>query len=536
MSILKGENIIGSAFSSESDQKITSINPATQQMLEGEFYLATDGEIKKAVEVAHKAFNVFKFIENNRKAEFLVCIADEIIRLGDLLIERAAAETALPTQRLIGERGRTINQLLLFAELVKEGSWVEASIDLAQPERSPFPKPDLRKMLIPVGPVVVFTASNFPLAFSTAGGDTASALAIGNPVIVKAHESHLGTNFLVGKAIQAAATKTGMPDGVFSSLNGSGYSLGKKLVKHPLVKSVAFTGSQKGGLDLFKTAQERKNPIPVFAEMGSINPMILLPNKVKQDTDGLAQQLVGSITLGAGQFCTNPGLLICLKNEQTDILLERLAYHIENTTPGTMLNSGIQQNYAHCYHNIGKQKGLKVLASAISSNLINEGLPILAHINGEDFLTNKILKDEIFGPFSLVVTCNNTEELLTVLDSLEGQLTISFIGDEEELKQNQLLISKADSIAGRILFNGVPTGVEVSHAMHHGGPFPSSTDARYTSVGTDAVKRFVKPICYQNAPEFILPKELQDLNPLNIWRKIDGVITKKALNKATENA
>jgi NADP-dependent aldehyde dehydrogenase len=435
-------------------------------------------------------------------------------------------ESGLPEGRLIGERGRTVNQLRLFAKVAEESSWVDATIDLAQPDRQPIPKPDIRRMLVPIGPVVVFTASNFPLAFSTAGGDTASALAAGNPVIIKAHESHLGTNALVAFAIQKAAQKTGMPNGVFSSLNGTGQDLGQRLAKHPLTKAVAFTGSYKAGKALFDTAAQRDEPIPVFAEMGSVNPVLLCEAALKNRGIEIAKQYAGSVTLGVGQFCTNPGLLIGSEGTDLDDFIKELSKAITETTPSTMLNEGICKNYDRNKNNVLNQSGVNLEGESNISNEENEGRPTVASVSGTDFLKSQNLSKEVFGPFTLVVKCESEEVLKLVIKNLKGQLTATVMAEENEFKKYESLINNLQDKVGRILFNGVPTGVEVCPAMQHGGPFPATTDSRFTSVGSAAIKRFARPLAFQSWPKNLLPDELKDGNPLGIWRTVDGVFTK----------
>lgn len=523
---MDGRNLIGYHYSALAEHIMEVINPVLRETLEGHFHIATIEETDKAMQLATEAFEVYNKISGIQRSEFLRAIADEIMHLGDMLIRRAMEETGLPEGRIVSERSRTVNQLLLFANIVKEGSWVEAAIDTAQPDRQPAPKPDIRRMLIPIGPVVVFTASNFPLAFSTAGGDTASALASGNPVIIKAHESHLGTNALVAFAIKQAALKTGMPDGVFSSLNGTGTDLGQRLVKHPLAKAVAFTGSFNAGKALFDAAAQRKEPIPVFAEMGSVNPVLLCEGALKKRGKEIAAQYAGSVTLGSGQFCTNPGLLIGKKGAALDDFIKELSNSIGQIAPATMLNEGICKNYDRNKSLVLKQSGVKLEGESIIFNKKNEGRPTVASVNGKVFLENPLLSEEVFGPFVLVVKCETDEVLASVVQSLSGQLTATIMAEENEMESQRALIDLLQNRVGRILFNGVPTGVEVCHAMQHGGPFPTTTDARFTSVGAAAIKRFARPIAFQNWPVALLPDELKDGNPLGIWRTVDGVFTK----------
>ena len=521
-----GKNLLGYEYSALANEVLASFSPGMQRTLEGQFHIATSEEIDRALQLATQAFATYRNTSGKDKARFLRAITDEILDLGDRLVERAMQESGLPEGRIVGERGRTIGQLGMFADLVEEGSWVDATIDTALPDRQPAARPDIRRMLVPVGPVVVFTASNFPLAFSTAGGDTASALAAGNPVIVKAHESHLGTNGLVAIAIQTAAEKTGMPDGVFSSLNGTGPVLGQALARHPQTKSIAFTGSFRAGKALFDTANQRPEPIPVFAEMGSVNPVVLLQQALINQGETIARQYAGSVTLGVGQFCTNPGLLLGVESPALEKFIKTLAKEIEQTTPATMLNQGICGHY---------EKGLQQLAATPEVHIEGQvkaekdtlqGAPTVASVSGSDFLKNQNLHEELFGPFALVVKCADEAELEKVVASLRGQLTATVMGEDAEIVAHAQLISLLENRVGRIILNGVPTGVEVCAAMQHGGPFPATTDSRFTSVGTAAIKRFARPLAFQNWLPDLLPAALQDHNPLHIWRTIDGKFTK----------
>jgi NADP-dependent aldehyde dehydrogenase len=375
-------------------------------------------------------------------------------------------------------------------------------------------------MLQPVGPVVVFTASNFPLAFSTAGGDTASALAAGNPVIVKAHESHLATNQLVSEAIQKAAQRCGMPDGVFSSLIGSGYELGQKLVLHPNTRSVAFTGSFRGGKALFDLAIGRDQPVPVFAEMGSVNPVVLLPGILQEKKDALATELAGSVTLGVGQFCTNPGVIIGVKGQDLSEFIDLLRGELKLAVPGNMLNEGIRKNYSRLKNEVSGIDSVEVVAEVPDAD---DGVgAMVVSVGAGDFISNPKLHEEVFGPFTMIIICDGILHVEEVIRSLKGQLTITIDGEDVELEENKELIDAAKDVAGRVIFNGVPTGGEGGYAMHHGGPFPATTDSRFTSVGADAIKRFCRPVCFQDMPQSLLPDELKNTNPMGIWRQVDG--------------
>ena len=416
----------------------------------------------------------------------------------------------------------------MFADLLREGSWLEASIDTAQPDRKPIPKPDIRRMLVPMGPVVVFAASNFPLAFSTAGGDTASALAGGNPVIVKAHSAHPGTSALVGHAISRAAEKCGMPDGVFSMFHGSGATVGQALIKHASIKAAGFTGSRSAGRLLFDLACQRDEPIPFFAEMGSINPIVILPNAMNERPKEIAGLIAGSITLGGGQFCTNPGLLLIIEKKGYSNFLDELNDAISTIAPSVMLNEKIHKSFETDKYSALNQKGVKI--EAVSRHEItgdNLAMPTLASVNAASFFRNSSLSDEIFGPYSLIVKCKNENELEDIVGTLEGQLTATIFAADKENEDYGSIINQLKNRVGRIIFNGVPTGVEVCGSMQHGGPYPASGDVRFTSVGTSSIKRFTRPIAFQDWPDYELPDELKKSNPLNIWRWVDNYLTKE---------
>ncbi len=483
---------------------------------------ATLQEVNTALHEAQVAFLSYKNLSGKKKAEFLNAIADEIETLGQELVSTAMRETNLPEARIIGERGRTTGHCRMFAKLVEEGSWVDARVDTAQPDRQPLPKVDIRKMSVPVGPVVVFGAANFPLAYSTAGGDTASALAAGCPVIVKAHPAHSDTSDLVAKAIQKAMKKTGMPNNVFQHLHGKGFEVGQALVKHPHTKAVGFTGSLVGGKALFDLANQRPEPIPVFAEMSSINPVILLPESLAKDCDKTATLLASSITQGVGQFCTNPGLIIAVEGEGLKNLIAKLTEEIKKALPGTMLHQGIADNYHKRIAQTLTQQGIKIEGEASEKGDTSQGQPLVASVPAPEFLKNHLLAEEVFGPFSLIVKCKDLAELHSVINNGKGQLTSSVIGRDEEVTKHKNLLNILIEKAGRLIINGVPTGVEVCPSMNHGGPYPATTDSRFTAVGTDAIKRFVRPVTFQNFPDSLLPDELKESNPLKIWRYRDG--------------
>ncbi len=486
---------------------------------------ATLAEVDAAVQEAHIAFLSFKNFSGKKRAEFLRSIADEIEALGDELVKTAMGETALPEARIIGERGRTTGHCRMFADYIEEGSWVEARVDTAIPDRAPAPKPDIRKKLVALGPVVVFGAANFPLAYSTAGGDTASALAAGCPVIVKAHPAHAKTSELVAGAIKKAMSKTGMPKGVFQHLHGASFEVGQALVKHPHTKAVGFTGSLVGGKALFDLANKRDRPIPVFAEMSSINPVVLLPESLKKDYEKTATLLAGSITLGVGQFCTNPGLVLVVEGEGLEKFIAQLSTKIKASLPAEMLHPGIAANYVKRMAESLAQKGVKLEVQAEAESKVgdkNQGRPTVASVSAAEFLKNPTLAEEVFGPFTLIIRCKDMSELNSVMNHMHGQLTSSIIGEESEIAKHTNLTNMLVEKAGRLIINGVPTGVEVCPAQNHGGPYPATTDSRFTAVGTDAIKRFARPVAFQNFPDALLPDELKESNPLNIWRIYNG--------------
>ena len=479
---------------------------------------STLDQVNTALNEAQIAFLSYKNLSGKQKGKFLRAIADEIEALGQELVQVAMGETNLPEARIVGERGRTTGHCRMFADLVEEGSWVDARIDTALPNRTPAPKPDSRKMSVPIGPIVVFGAANFPLAYSTAGGDTISALAAGCPVIVKAHPAHAQTSELVAGAIKRAIKKTGMPKGVFQHLHASGFEVGQALVKHPFTKGVGFTGSLVGGKALHDIAQQRPEPIPVFAEMSSINPVILLPNTLATQVEKTAEMLAASVTLGVGQFCTNPGLIIAIEDQALKLFIDSLSKRIATSSAGTMLHQGISDNYAKKLIQALAQKGITVEGKSSAKAENNQGIPTVASVTAFEFLKNPSLSEEVFGPFSLIVKCKDLTELHSVVNHLQGQLTSSIFGSEAEIASYASLLNMLIEKAGRLIVNGVPTGVEVCPSMQHGGPFPSTTDSRFTSVGTDAIKRFVRPVTFQSFPASLLPEELKDGNPLGIWR------------------
>jgi alpha-ketoglutaric semialdehyde dehydrogenase len=488
---------------------------------------ATAADRQKAVDSAHSAFPLYSALPAVRKAEFLEAIAREIMDLGDALIECCVKESGLPAGRITGERGRTCGQLQLFARVLKEGSWVDARIDTALPDRAPAPRPDIRRMLIPTGPVAVFGASNFPLAFSTAGGDTASALAAGCPVVIKAHPSQPGTHQMVASAILRAAAGTGMPDGVFSALFLSNEDA-LALVQHPYIQAVGFTGSRKAGMALLRAAQERPQPIPLFAEMSAVNPVVILEGALRDQGEKIAQGLAGSVTLGVGQFCTNPGLVLLVESPGASAFLDLFAGRFRATLPGPMLNTGICKAYREGVQRLQAAPAVKEIARSAQAagDDGREGQPFAFVVGAGDFLDSPGLADEVFGPVTLFVRCADNAQLIRVLESLEGQLTATIHATSQDKALLAPLTVLLTQKAGRVIYGGFPTGVEVSDAMQHGGPFPSTTDPRSTSVGTAAILRFVRPVAYQDFPADFLPDALKDDNPLGIMRLVNGELTR----------
>ena len=483
-------------------------------------------EIDQLMNKSWSAFEVYRNVSLKKRAEFMRSIAVEMDAQGDRLIEVAKRETHLPEARLRNERARTIFQLNSYADAVESGIWMDIRIDTAIPDRNP-PKADLRKTMIPLGPVVVFGASNFPFAYSTAGGDTACAFAAGCPVIVKAHPAHAETSELVAEAILTAAKKTKMPEGIFSHVHGQSFEVGKALVTHTYTKAVGFTGSYIGGKQLYDWANQRKEPIPVFAEMSSINPVFLLPGKLKEAAAEVASVYASSITLGVGQFCTNPGLIIGIDGSDLDKFMDLLSIEMKKVQPGEMLHKGISKNYHEKRKQALGQSGVDTVVVAEQAATEDQGEATLASASAGAFLNNPVLHQEVFGPYSIVIRCKNMEEMVTIAKKTEGQLTTTLMATTDDIKNNPELVDAVRQICGRFIMNSVPTGVEVCFSMHHGGPFPSTTDSRFTSVGADGIKRFARPISYQNWPDELLPEELKEANPLNIWRTVDNELRQK---------
>jgi NADP-dependent aldehyde dehydrogenase len=521
---LEGVSIIGQHRGETVGQSTFPINPATRSPIKPGYYWATAAEVDAAARLAADAFEIYGRWSPKQRAALLRRIADLFEANSAGIIERANLETALPSVRLQGETARTCGQLRLFAALIEEGWWLNARIDHGNPERKPLPKPDVRSKLVPIGPVAVFSSSNFPFAFSVAGGDVASALAAGCPVIVKPHQGHLGTSEIVGLLVQQAARECEAPEGVFSLLYGAGRGVGLALVKHPLIKAVGFTGSRTGGRALMDAAASRPAPIPVYAEMGSINPVFMLPGALKTSGDALATGLHASVTLGVGQFCTNPGLVFLEAGAPATGLVQKLSKLMAETPPGAMLTQDICSEYDAGVGRFSKMSGVRLATPPGKSAEIEGARPALFVTDAETFLKTPALMEEIFGPATLVVECGSIAAMLKAARALEGQLTATVHGTPEELNANRELVAILQGKAGRVVCNGFPTGVEVCHAMIHGGPYPATADGRSTSVGTHAIERFARPVCYQNLPDALLPDELKEANPLNIWRVTDGKV------------
>jgi 2,5-dioxopentanoate dehydrogenase len=523
---LSGQNFIGNTRSSNGEKTFKAIDPSNGKELPTDFKEATVAEVDFAVKKAEDAFKIFRNKSGAERAVFLKTIADELLALGDELIERCVSETGLPEGRISGERGRTINQLKLFSNVLKEGSWPDARIDLAQPDREPVAKPDIRSMQKALGPVGIFGASNFPLAFSVAGGDTASALAAGCTIVVKAHPAHPGTCEMVAQAIIDAASKTGMPDGVFSMVHGKSVDVGMAIVKNPFIKAIGFTGSFRGGKAIFDAAAQRAEPIPVYAEMGSSNPVFILPGALKDKKDEIAMGLTTSVTLGVGQFCTNPGLVFMQKSELTTAFQNALNEKFSETSSAVMLTSAISETYSTNTQKLAAQKDVEILANGKKAGTGFQGVPALMQISARNFMSNKNFEEEVFGPSTLTVLTDKKSELIDIAEKLGGHLTCTLWANDDDLENYKELIDILERRTGRLIINGFPTGVEVCHSMIHGGPFPATTDSRSTSVGTTAINRFTRPLCYQNFPDQLLPDELKKDNPLKIWRLVDGELKK----------
>jgi NADP-dependent aldehyde dehydrogenase len=522
---LQGHSLIGGEATAGSGERFRAVNPANGQELDTAFVSAGPHDVQHAAELAVAAFPGFAATGGSQRGALLRAIAEELSNNGVAIVERAQLETGLPQARLQGELARTTGQLRLFADVVEEGSWVDARIDEALPERKPLPRADIRSLLRPLGPVAVFGASNFPLAFSVAGGDTASALAAGNPVLVKAHPAHPGTSELAGRAIVRAIASCNLPAGIFSLLFDKGIEVGVALVQHAAIKAVAFTGSASGGQALMRLAATRPEPIPCYAEMGSTNPLFILPGALRERGTALAQGLQTSVTLGSGQFCTKPGLVF-VPRHGSDAFLEVLRTGVAALGPHGMLTPSIADHYNTAVQQRTHEKHAECLAgtSTTSQQTGAAGRAVIFSVPLDTFAKRPDLEEEIFGPTTLLVHYGEPGDLVDVANRLHGHLTATIHGTEDDLRAASDLLRVLETKVGRLLFNGYPTGVEVSPAMVHGGPFPATSDGRSTSVGTRAILRFARPVCYQDFPDATLPPALRRGNPLNIQRMVNGTL------------
>jgi 2,5-dioxopentanoate dehydrogenase len=531
---LHGRSIIAGHLSSTTGRTFRPVSPLDSQELEPSFHEGTLDDVEHAARHAEEAFAIYRRTTAEQRAALLDRIAEEILALGDALLERGHRETGLPLDRLTGERARTCGQLKLFATLLREGSWVDARIDTAQPDRKPVPKPDIRRMLQPLGPVVVFGSSNFPLAFSVAGGDSASALAAGCPIIVKAHRAHPGTSEMVAGAIVRALEACGLPEGIFSMLHGAGAEIGIALVRHPLVRAAGFTGSRFAGRALFDAAAARPEPIPVFAEMSSLNPLVVMPGALRERGTQIAEGLRTSVTMGVGQFCTKPGLVFGIGGKEFEEFAETFGALITEANPATMLHPGI----CHAFHDgVDRMEKVPGIVRVAESNLDpdparTQGEPTVFATDAEGFIARREMHEEVFGPFTLLVAARSFTELEEALKCLDGQLTATIHATPADLAESSDLLRILERKAGRLIINAFPTGVEVCPSMNHGGPYPATTDVRFTSVGTAAIQRWVRPVSYQGFPPDLLPAELRNENPRNLLRIVDGTLTRDPVEKA----
>lgn len=523
---LTGASLVGADEIVGTGATFAAINPATGEKVGPQYHEVDDATIAEAARRAWQAFRVYRHTDFVTRAAFLETIADEIDALGEVLTERVNIETGIPVARATGELARTTNQLRLFAAVVRDGNWTGARLDTADPSRSPLPKPDLRQRRVPLGPVAVYSASNFPLAFSVAGGDTASALAAGCPVIVKAHPAHPGTSELVGCAIRRAVAAHDLPDATFSLLFTS-IAGGAALVRDPNVRAVGFTGSRRGGLALVAAAAARPVPVPVYAEMSSVNPVFVFPGALADRTTDLATAFAASMTTGVGQLCTSPGLVFVVDGPGADEFVAAAAESVRGAVAAPMLNPGIAGAFDEGVQRISSMKGVEKVAEGIADPAVAcPGLPQLYVTSGAEFLGNERLQDEVFGAASVIVRVADVDEMRTIAGQLEGQLTATVHLSESDHGAAAPLLDDLELIAGRVLVNGWPTGVEVGHAVVHGGPFPATSAPSTTSVGSLAIERFLRPVAYQNVPEVLLAPEIRIGNPLGLWRLIDGTMTR----------
>lgn len=526
---LHGKQMIAGELSSQGDARIRGVNPATGQPMAPAYHEATAQEIDRAMTAAEACFDALRTSPCEQRATLLEAIGERIMALGDALLERAHAETGLPMQRLTAERARTVNQAKLFAAMIRDGSWLCARIDRPQPDRQPLPKPDVRSMLMPVGPVVVFGASNFPLAIGVAGTDTVCALGAGCPVVVKGHPAHPGMCELLATAVTEAIAQCGLPAGIFSLVHGASNEVGVALVRHPSAKAAAFTGSLRGGRALFDEAVRRPEPIPFYAEMGSTNPLFVLPGALRQRAEAIAEGYIGSVTMGVGQFCTCPSAVLGVKGDVMSRFTEAVRAAAAKAAPATMLHAGIRNAYDLGVERIGATPGVKRLAqSADKPNpAATQAACTIFHAPLDVLNDHRELLEEVFGPTSIIFEADAPADLEQFAESLGGHLTATLHGTEQDLADHRRLLTILQRKVGRLVFNGYPTGIEVCAAMHHGGPYPATTDSHYTSIGSASIYRFVRPLCYQNFPQSALPPELQNPNTRNLWRVIDGQLTRE---------
>jgi NADP-dependent aldehyde dehydrogenase len=533
---LSGRSLIGFRQGAGAGEPLYATDPTTGHHLQPGFSPASGEEVEFAARLAAEAFAVYRRTPGRERGAFLRKIASKIESIAEDVIERCEQETALPRPRLQAETARTCAQLHLFAQVAEEGSWVNARIDSADPDRKPVPKPDIRSMLHPLGPVVVFGASNFPLAFSVAGGDTASALAGGNTVIVKAHAAHPGTSELVGRALLESVRECGLPEGVFSLLFGSGSQIGTALMRHPLVRAGGFTGSRTAGRILLDVAAARPEPIPFYAEMSSTNPVFILPGALRERAENIAAGLHASFTMGAGQFCTKPGMVFLPKGSDAAPFTNKLRQLLTESAPFHLLTKSIHSSYDSAIANRKTDSAVELVAEAQQTGASGFAAnSALFETDAESFLGSD-LAAEIFGPTAILVLHSSRDQVLAIARSLEGQLTATIHGTEQDLREFADLIAILETKVGRLIFNGFPTGVEVTHAMVHGGPYPSTSDGRSTSVGSQAIFRFTRLVCYQGFPDSALPDQLKDANPLGIWRLVDGKMINGPISRGPKTA
>lgn len=519
---ITGDLLVGHDILLRGNRSLSAVDPSSGVTLEPAFALATLDDVEHACNLAAAALDEYRAIDLQKRALFLEQIATNIAAIRCDLLERATAESGLPGYRLEGEFNRTVNQLRLFARVVRDAEWLDLRVDPELPDRTPLPRPDIRLRQIPLGPVAVFGSSNFPLAFSVAGGDTASALAAGCPVVVKGHLAHPGTSELVGRAVQSAVKECGMPPGTFSLLPGAN-DIGAAIVRHPAIKAVGFTGSSGGGMALVSIASSRPEPIPVYAEMSSVNPVFLFPGALSRRAEAMAEDFVVSLTVGAGQLCTNPGVLIATAGDELDRFVDKVVDGVSLHKPGPMLTSGIHEAYDKGVERFSTHTGVTTLAKSLMPEGVNRSHAVFFETSAAEFSADPILAEEVFGASSLLVKCADIAEMQVVAETLRGQLTATLHISGEDFEQAGALIPILERKAGRILVNGWPTGVEVSDSMVHGGPFPATSDSRATSVGTMAIRRFLRPVSYQNIPEELLPRELRQKTLAHLPHLRDGV-------------